>query len=201
MNKRIATAALSAVMALSLAVPAMAADVQQENSATTIPVKISAQATVFDVTLPTEFPITVDPSSGAATGGTNTDITNNSAGSIKVSKIQVDKFGDWKMASYETDMSKEKVDANKIGIQVAPKGGANAKAGGTYLKTTDGSTDSQVLLNADGATGDEWIINGKGVSDESNKLNVQYGAKVSPVSQDLTNEQVASIILTVAWNN
>lgn len=200
MNKRIATFALSTAMLMGLAVPAFAADVSQENSSTTIPVIISAKATTFDVTLPTQFPITVDPKTGEATSSDKAEITNNSAGAIKVSKIQVDKAGEWKLAAYDTDMSKEKVDSNKIGVQVAPKGGRNATSGGTYLKTTDANTDTQVLLDGAGANADQWIINGKGAGDESNKLTVQYGAKASPVSKDVTNEQVASIILTVAWD-
>lgn len=200
MNKRIATFALSTAMLMGLAVPAFAADVSQANSSTTIPVIISAKATTFDVTLPTQFPITVDPKTGEATSSDKAEITNNSAGAIKVSKIQVDKAGEWKLAAYDTDMSKEKVDSNKIGVQVAPKGGRNATSGGTYLKTTDANTDTQVLLDGTGANADQWIINGKGAGDESNKLTVQYGAKASPVSKDVTNEQVASIILTVAWD-
>ena len=200
MNKRIATFALSTAMLMSLAVPAFAADVNQTNSSTTIPVTISAKATTFDVTLPTQFPITVDPKTGEATSSDKAEITNNSVGAIKVSKSQVDNAGEWKLAAYDTDMSKEKVDSNKIGVQVAPKGGRNATSGGTYLKTTDANTDTQVLLDGAGANADQWIINGKGAGDESNKLTVQYGAKASPVSKDVTNEQVASIILTVAWD-
>ena len=200
MNKRIATFALSTAMLMSLAVPAFAADVNQTNSSTTIPVTINAEATIFDVTLPANFPVTVDPSTGEASTADNAVITNKSAGAIKVSKIQVDKAGEWKLAAYDTDMSKEKVDSNKIGVQVAPKGGRNATSGGTYLKTTDANADTQVLLDGTGANADQWIINGKGATDGSNELTVQYGAKASPVSKTVTNEQVASIILTVAWD-
>ena len=99
MNKRIATFALSTAMLMGLAVPAFAAEVKQENSSTTIPVRISAEATIFDVTLPTQFPITVDPSTGEAKAAEDAEITNNSAGAIKVSKIQVDKAGEWKLAA------------------------------------------------------------------------------------------------------
>lgn len=202
MNKRFASAALSAVMALSLAVPAFAENqaATGENQETKIPVTVSATATIFDVTVPTGFPITIDPATGETTGANNAEITNNSAGAVKVSKIEVEHAGAWNLAAYDTDMSKEKVDSHKIGVQVAPKGGRNATSGGTYLKTTDADADTQVLLDGTGANADQWIINGKGAGDESNKLTVQYGAKVSPVSKTVTNEQVASIILTVAWD-
>lgn len=200
MNKRFASAALTAVMALSLAVPAFADTISKENQETKIPVKISAEATIFNVTLPTDFPITVDPTTGETTGANNADITNNSAGSIKVSKIEVENYDVWNLAAYDTDMSKEKVDSNKIGVMVSPKGGANATAGGTELKTTNGNTTKQTLLDADSATASEWVMNGKSAADGSNKLTVNYDAKVSPVSQSITNTQVASIVVTVAWN-
>lgn len=202
MNKRFASAALSAVMALSLAVPAFAENqaATGENQETKIPVTVSATATIFDVTVPTGFPITIDPATGETTGATNAEITNNSAGAVKVSKIEVENAGAWNLAAYDTDMSKEKVDSHKIGIQVTPKGGANATAGGTALNTTNDNATKQTLLDAAGATADEWVMNGKGVTDGSDKLTVDYNVKVSPVSQTITNEQAASIIITVAWN-
>lgn len=201
MNKRFASAALTAVMALSLAVPAFAENQAATgvNRETKIPVTISAKATTFDVTVPTDFPITGNPETGETTGATNAEITNNSAGAVKVSKIEVEHAGVWNLAAYDTDMSKEKVDSHKIGIQVTPKVGTNA-ATGTALKTTNDNTTKQTLLDTAGATADEWVMNGKGVTDGSNKLTVGYNAKVSPVSQDITNEQAASIIITIAWN-
>lgn len=202
MNKRFASAALTAVMALSLAVPAFAENqaATGENQATKIPVTVSAEATIFNVTVPTGFPITIDPATDETTGATNAEITNNSAGAVKVSKIEVEHAGAWDLAAYDTDVSKEKVDSHKIGIQVTPKGGANAAVGGTALNTTNDNATKQTLLDTAGATADEWVMNGKGVTDGSNKLTVNYNAKVSPVSQNITNEQAATIIITIAWN-
>lgn len=201
-NNKIIAGALTGIMALCLAVPAFAADntVNTVDASTKIPVQVSAEVTTFNVTLPTAFPTTVDKNTGDASSAGTATIKNDSPGSIKVSKIEVEKYGEWKLAAFDTDMSKEKVDSNKIGIQVFPKGGANAAAGGTALKTQDNAEEKQTLLDADGATADEWIINGKNATDGSNALTVGYDAKVSPVSTALTNAQVATIIVTVAWN-
>ena len=203
MNKRMTSMALAAAMALSMAVPAMAAEgnVNEEGGSSTIPVSVSAKATHFDVTLPTKFPVTVDPDSGDASTSGKTEITNTSAGSIKVSNISVERVGQWKLSDYSIDMSKEAVDCKKIALSVAPKGGdLGADVVGTALLTTDGDETQQTLLNADTATADEWVINGKNVSDETNKLTIKYDAKVAPVSADIENEHIANIIVTVSWN-
>ena len=207
MNKRISALAMASALAVSMAIPAFAVDTSSAAgliggaSLNEVPVKISAEATIFDVTLPTQFPTTVDPSTGGSTTAEDATITNNSAGAIKVSNIEVNKAGAWHLADYDTDMSKEKVDSNKIGLQVAPKGGAKgAGVVGTALKTDASNADTQTLLTQNGDHADEWLIHGKNVTDGSNTLTVKYDAKVSPVSQSITNEQAATIVLTVAWD-
>lgn len=205
LNKKIASAAMSAFMAMAMTATSFAAGgaatgLNAGKSENTIPVKISADATVFDVTVPTAFPVTMDPSTGVVTPADNTIITNNSYGSIKVSNIKVNKAGDWKLAAYDTDMSKEAVDANKIGVQITPQGGAQGSKG-TALATTNADANTQTLLDdAAAGTAAEWIINGKDATDESNKLTVLYDANASAVSQAITNETVANIVVTVSWN-
>ena len=197
LNKKIASAAMSAFMAMAMTATSFAAGgaatgLNAGKSENTIPVKISADATVFDVTVPTAFPVTMDPTE-------NTTITNNSYGSIKVSNIKVNKAGDWKLAAYDTDMSKEAVDANKIGVQITPQGGAQGSKG-TALATTDADANTQTLLDDTAGTAAEWIINGKDAADQSNELTVLYNANASAVSQAITNATVANIVVTVSWN-
>lgn len=204
LNKKIASAAMSAFMAMAMTATSFAAgnaaDLSGGKSENTIPVNISADATVFDVTVPTAFPVTMDPSTGVVTPADNTIITNNSYGSIKVSNIKVNKAGDWKLAAFDTDMSKEEVDANKIGVQITPKGGAKG-GNGTPLATNETDADTQTLLTDAADTADEWIINGKDAADQSNKLTVLYNANASAVSQTITNATVANIVVTVSWNS
>lgn len=204
LNKKIASAAMSAFMAMAMTATSFAAgnaaDLSGGKSENTIPVQISADATVFDVTVPTAFPVTMDPSTGVVTPADNTIITNNSYGSIKVSNIKVNKVGDWKLAAYDTDMSKEAVDANKIGVQITPQGGAQGSKG-TALATTNADANTQTLLDDAAGTAAEWIINGKDATDQSNKLTVLYNANASAVSQTITNATVANIVVTVSWNS
>lgn len=204
LNKKIASAAISAFMAMAMTATSFAAgnaaDLSGGKSENTIPVQISADATVFDVTVPTAFPVTMNPTTGAVTPAENTTITNNSYGSIKVSNIKVNKAGDWKLAAYDTDMSKEAVDANKIGVQITPQGGAQGSKG-TALATTDADANTQTLLDdAAGTAAAEWIINGKDATDQSNELTVLYNANASAVSQAITSATVANIVVTVSWN-
>ena len=203
LNKKIASAAMSAFMAMAMTATSFAAgnaaDLSGGKSENTIPVNISADATVFDVTVPTAFPVTMDPSTGVVTPADNTIITNNSYGSIKVSNIKVNKAGDWKLAAYDTDMSKEAVDANKIGVQITPQGGAPGSKG-TALATTDADANTQTLLDDAAGTAAEWIINGKDATDQSNELTVLYNANASAVSQAITSATVANIVVTVSWN-
>lgn len=205
LNKKIASAAMSAFMAMAMTATSFAAGgaatgLNGGKSENTIPVQISADATVFDVIVPTAFPVTMNPTTGEVSTANDTTITNNSYGSIKVSNIKVNKAGDWKLAAFDTDMSKEAVDANKIGVQVAPKGGAKGGSG-TALATTNADADTQTLLTDAADTADEWIINGKDATDESNKLTVLYDANASAVSQTITNATVANIVVTVSWNS
>ena len=203
LNKKIASGAMSAFMAMAMTATSFAAGgaatgLNNGKSENTIPVQISADATVFDVIVPTAFPVTMDPTTGVVTPADNTTITNNSYGSIKVSNIKVTKAGDWKLAAY-TDMSKEAVDANKIGVQITPQGGAQGSKG-TALATTNADANTQTLLDDAAGTAAEWIINGKDATDQSNELTVLYNANASAVSQAITNATVANIVVTVSWN-
>ena len=82
---------LTLALAASLGIPAFATNAQ-ENTETTIPVTISAEATAFDVTVPTDFPTTVDPVTGETVNATDATIVNNSSGSIYVSEIRVTNY-------------------------------------------------------------------------------------------------------------
>lgn len=207
LNKKFASSVVGVVLAMAMTSSAFAAGgnataLAGGKSENTIPVNISAEATVFDVTVPTAFPITLDPTTGEVTAADNAVISNQSYGSVKVSNIKVDKADDWKLAAYDTDMSKEEVDTNKIGVQIAPKGGAQGEAvTGTELATTNASAETQTLLTDSAATANEWIINGKDAADGSNTMAIVYKANASAVSAAITNKTVANIVVTIAWNS
>ena len=191
---------LAFALAASMSLPAFAADqAAGQDTETTIPVTISAEATTFDVTVPTSFPTTVDPDTGETVNATDATITNNSSGSIAVSRIKVTNHGEWKLAAFDADLRNADVDSNLIGVAVKPVGGRNADANGMQLKTTAASETEQVLLTAASAEADEWIINAKNDGD-TDELTIRYDTNASPVSVTISNAQVASIIVTVSWN-
>lgn len=194
---KILTTALSLICALALSAPAFADQSAGLDTESTIPVTISAEATTFDVTVPTSFPTSVDPETGETTNPDEVKITNNSAAPIYVSRIEVKKYDDWKLGGFAEDLRNYKVDDNVIGVSVKPIGGRSAGTGGTALVTTkNGGAESQVLLST---KSDEWVIDAKnnGTTDE---LTIDYDTNATPVSVKLTNKQVASIVITIAWN-
>lgn len=174
--------------------------VDEAGSQTIIPVNISAEATQLDVTVPTAFPIAADPT-GETVTATDTIITNNSFGAIVVSNITVKDnatevdAATWHLADYDTDMSLEKVDSNKVGLELAPQGGKNAADGTAFLKTDDSNDAVQVLLDT---VDSKWVLDGQ-TDRDTDQLTVVYNANVSAVSETITNETVANIVITVAW--
>ena len=216
-TKKILSLCLALACAIGAAVPALADNtVSADNTATSIPVQIDARATTFDVTLPTALPTTVDPATGETAAANNANIVNGSAGSIRVSEIKViNKTSNaleavetgWYLKDYDNyDFHNANVDSNGVGISVKPVGGRAAGAGGTALKTDASSESLQTLLtytkggasNTDSA--DEWVLDAADTNSDSDELTVSYDTKATSVSQDIVNQQVASIIITVAWN-
>lgn len=209
MKKKIAAIALSAAVMASMSVPAFAAgngaaELTEGKSENTIPVTISAEATTFDVDVPTAFPTTLDPTTGDTTTADNATITNNSYGSIVVTSIVAkdnaqDNGGTatWHLTAFDKDMSQVAVDSNLIGLSVQPQSGRTGAAAGTVLKTDDSSDSEQTLLAAGSA---EWVLQGKDATDGSNELTVVYDTNASAVSTSIVNETVANIVITIAWN-
>ena len=202
MTRKLIPCALALACVARLTVPAFAIDMQPaaENSATTIPVKISAEATTFSVTVPTAFPTTVDPVTGETTSPDTLKITNNSAAPIVVSQIKVTKAADWVLGAFDADLRNADVDANIIGVSVQPAGGRSSGAGGTALKTVEATTDAlkaeQVIL---AAKSDEWVIDAANATD-TDELSIHYDTNATPVSAPVTEKTVANIVITVSWN-
>jgi hypothetical protein len=190
---------VAVVCVLSLSAPAFAGNVTESGSSTSIPVQLTATATTFSVDVPTAFPVSLDPTTGETTESNTVVITNNSAGSIVVSSIVVNRYDDWHLADFDADLKNASVDSNQIGVSVQPFGGRNAGEGGAVLKTNSSSTETQTLLSA---ADTEWIIDANdGAEDGSDELRITYDTNATPVSAAITNKQVATIVITVAWNS
>lgn len=215
--RKIATLALSLVCAMGLAANASAASVDAANTATSVPVQLSAEATRFSVTLPTALPTSIDPGTGETTTAKTADITNNSAGSVRVTqmviinKTSADLSGvatGWNLKGFSTfDFANADVDSNYVGVSVRPVGGRSklAAGAGTALMTTSDNEGMQTLLTyTKGGTGntasaDEWVMDAKNDGD-TDKLTLSYDTAATRVSADIVNQQVASLVITVGWN-
>ena len=221
-SKKFMSVALASLCMASSAVPAFATTTpvapgttasQGLDAESTIPVTISAEPTVFNVEVPTSLPIAVDPVTGESLAP-DAVIKNNSSAPVYVSNITVNRstsgtYADssgfttpWTLGGFDADLRNEDVDANKVGVAVSPVGGraATAAGAGTQLKTSgaEGKTLTEVLLNSKSA---EWVIDATdGQAGGSDELTLDYATNVTPVSKQITNAEVANIVITIAWN-
>ena len=180
--KKLCSALLVAALILAMSVSAFAADTQTVSSdggSATTTVTLTADAAIFNVTVPTSIAVRIN-SDGSVTCPSDVKIVNNSTAAVKVSTIEMRK-GTWSLVPFTTDMSVERVDANKLGFSMT--------AGGNTAKTAS-SADSQTLTHS--AT--NWTI------EKSANLPIQCSAVASAVSKATTSSSTAaSIIFTLTW--
>lgn len=180
--KKLCSALLVAALILAMSVSAFAADTQTVSSdggSATTTVTLTADAAIFNVTVPTSIAVRIN-SDGSVTCPSDVKIVNNSTAAVKVSTIEMRK-GTWSLVPFTTDMSVERVDANKFGFSMT--------AGGNTAKTTS-STDSQTLTHS----ASSWTI------EKSANLPIQCSAVASAVSKATTSSSTAaSIIFTLTW--
>lgn len=174
MNKKITILFLILTIMISSAAIASANDLVS-------PVILTAEATTFNVNVPTNMVINVS-SDGKVTTPTNLVITNNSYGPVKVESIQVSGKNSWEVTAFNTDMTREKVNAKKIG-----------------LKINNCVTNSSGVIDFKSA--EFPVIYGKepsaGVVDT---LSISYDAVVPAQSNKLTNQEVVGVTFTIRWN-
>lgn len=180
--KKFCSALLVAALVLALSVSAFAADTQTVTSSggsATTTVTLTADAAIFNVTVPTAIAIKVN-ADGSVTCPSDVKIINNSTAAVVVSSIEMRK-GTWSLVPFTTDMSVERVDANKLGFSMT--------AGGNTAKTTS-SSDSQTLTH----TASNWTIQ------KSANLPIQCSAVASAVSRATSSSSTAaSIVFTLTW--
>ena len=199
MKKTIALV-LSLCMVFALGVTAFAADIESSGGSGSTPVNLSSTqdgtiggtpaATAMSVTLPTAFPMAMSQT-GDVTCADNCKITNNSYGAVRVKSVTITSANGWKLTKYgdKSTLAKEKVDSNKLGFAI--------KLGsGTQVKTDASSATSKVLISAP-TTGCYM----SGVGDTAgNSIAIQYAAIVTPLSQAVTNANVAKVVFVVEWD-
>lgn len=180
--KKFCSALLAVALVLALSVSAFAAETQtvtSDGGTATTTVTLSADAAIFNVTVPTAIAINVN-ADGSVTCPSDVKIINNSTAAVKVSAIEMRK-GTWSLVPFTTDMSVERVDANKLGFSMT--------AGGNTAKTTS-SADNQALTH----TASSWTI------EKAANLPIQCSAVASAVSRATSSSTTAaSIVFTLTW--
>ena len=165
----------------ALTVPAFATnDVAAAGGTGTVPVELTAEAATFSVTVPTSLAISVD-ASGVVTTPTVAKIVNNSHGAVKVTGVSVAAQNGWATVDFVgADMTKEKVGAKKIALEVNNE------------KTTGANTISFSAEN--------WTkLDGKNET-TSDELAIIYKAKVPAQASPLEGTTVANVVFTIGWD-
>ena len=180
---------LSMALAASLmSVPAMAADIGTANGTGETPVTITAEATTFNVTVPTSIPLTVK-ADGTVGVPTDLKIVNNSAGKVKVTAVTAEN-GTWTLADYNggkrDKLASEKVDAKKLGLSLSAGNAAVTTGANGALSAVDST---------------KWVMDGK--DSGKNELPITVGAIATAVSKTGTfadANAAAKVIFTIGWD-
>ncbi len=172
MNKKILSGALATAMMLGMSVPAMAAVWEpNENDGYTSEITVNTQATVMNVTVPTQLPISVDANGESVTNVT-AQIINKGAAQVKVTGAKVVAANDWALKSWNTDWSKAALGTKEFAFKV------NDKAVGT-----DGVVDVSGFTAIDGNGG---------------TMDFTYAGRIAP--QDGTGTvSLGNVVFTLGW--
>lgn len=151
------------------------------------PVTLTAEASTFSVTVPTNIPLVAGADS-KVTSPSDVKIINNSAGPVKVTAIAMNN-GAWTMTDYNggdrSKLAAEKVGCNKLGLSLTADG-----------NTVASSKDGSQSLSIDSS---KWRITGKNTGDY--ELLITVGAIASAVSDKIENSvTAANVVFTVAWD-
>lgn len=180
--RKVLSTAMACAMMLALAVPTFAAgtSIDAPGGTGTTPVVLTAEATTFNVTVPTNLPITV-AADGKVSVAENAKITNNSFGAVKVTSMTIEGQNTWATVDYDsTEMTEQKVDSKLVAMQI------------NNDKTTGSDTISFT-------PGNFPKLDGKNDGD-TDELKVTYNAKVPAQSERIESETVANVIFTVGWD-
>ena len=115
--KRILSMLLLVTLLSLTAMPSMAADVNAPGGTGSAPILLTAEATTFSVTVPTQLPISVG-ADGAVVTASDAKIVNESYGAVVVTNVQVTGKNDWTTAASTTDMTKVKVGTKLISLSI-----------------------------------------------------------------------------------
>lgn len=176
----------SALIASALGMSAFAANDVSAPGAGTTPVTLKAEASTFNVTVPTSIPLEVT-ADGQVKAPTKVEIVNNSSGPVKVTSVAM-KNSAWSMTDYNggnrTKIAAEKVGSKKLGLSLTAKTEAMAS-----------KTDGDQTL-----TPSQWLMQGKDGGTDNAKLSITVGAIATANDTAVSEETAANVIFTLAWD-
>lgn len=176
----------SALIASALGMSAFAANDVSAPGAGTTPVTVTAEASTFNVTVPTAIPLAVN-ANGTVTPPSNVEIINNSSGPVKVTSVAMNNSA-WSMTDYNggsrTKIAAEKVGSKKLGLSLTAKTEAMAS-----------KTDGDQTL-----TPSQWLMQGKDGGTDNAKLSITVGAIATANDTAVSKETAANVIFTLAWD-
>lgn len=177
----------SALIASALGTSAFAANDVSAPGAGTTPVTVTAEASTFNVTVPTAIPLAVK-ADGTVTVPENVEIINNSSGPVKVTSVAMNNSA-WSMTDYNggsrAKIAAEKVGSKKLGLSLTAKNEAEAsnKDGNQTFSPT------------------KWLMQGKDGGTANAKLPITVGAIATANDTAISvAETAANVIFTLAWD-
>ena len=177
----------SALIASALGMSAFAANDVSAPGAGTTPVTVTAEATTFNVTVPTAIPLAVK-ADGTVTVPENVEIINNSSGPVKVTSVAMNNSA-WSMTDYNggdrAKLAAAKVGSKKLGLSLTAKNEAEAsnKDGNQTFSPT------------------KWLMQGKDGGTANAKLPITVGAIATANDTAISvAETAANVIFTLAWD-
>ena len=198
--KKFITLALAICMALSASVFASAAEVNSDGGSGSTPVYLSSTAdgtmggdpaaTAMSVTVPTALPMAMSQT-GDVTTADNCRIVNNSYGAVRVKSVTITAENGWKLTAFgdKSSLASEKVDSNKLGF-------ALSIGGGKQVVTDNSNASTQALISAPAAG---CYMSGVGNA-SGNTVAVDYDAIVTPLSNAVTNANIANVVFVIEWD-
>ena len=198
--KKFITLVLAICMALSASVFASAAEVNSDGGSGSTPVYLSSTAdgtmggdpaaTAMSVTVPTALPMAMSQT-GDVTTADNCRIVNNSYGAVRVKSVTITAENGWKLTAFgdKATLASEKVDSNKLGF-------ALSIGGGKQVVTDNSNASTQALISAPAAG---CYMSGVG-NTSGNTVAVDYDAIVTPLSNAVTNANIANVVFVIEWD-
>ena len=200
--KKIIALILSLCMLFALGATAFAAEIHTSGGSGSTPVNLTTTnggiggggsgditPTKLNVIVPTALPLAMSDD-GTVVTATDCKIINNSYGAVRVRSAVISAASGWHLTKFgdKSILAGEKVDSKKLGF-------AMKIGGGTQVKTTT-NNDTQTLISSPIAG---CYMSGVGDT-TGNSIAIQYAAIVTPLSQAVTNANVANVVFVVEWD-